>query len=697
MAAVKGVPAHTLKRFPVTGSSFKAAWELLRGRYEYGDDEYRLNNRHHRQRLRQRGAVHPTDEVSTAKPNLLSPTHDGSTDLIGDKLDLLTDLPNNLSNGEPLINNDAQATSRNIAEREEDVDIKDETENAGVEVTHGTRDIVTSIDTTTSLPGVYTRKPESLDDSDDQPNASSSSPGIDGGSAPPTLELGVTRGLFESAAFRDDPSVPSTTRTHDGHSSKTIANFAGDLTFTSPTAPPTAYRSHYRGAADQVKRSPKHKSARNRQQAHRDDRCQLNRLRIIGNTCFINGAIRSENITRKEMLRDDNEHHRNRADDVANIPRRHSKIKSVARRNYASAGIQPVAKAPATIGTVPTVIFDTEKPAPQFRSATIQRAVRAKSVDAFGKRDRDLQTARVSRLLQFEGAASEQDRAKHGAGRTARPRSPQDLGPRRESEQHLQLVPQHQPVHRVQTQDSLPANTHVVIHGKMNSKREPLLPDINDAHNANDIIKLTMITPEARDRNGAGSFLATNYGKQQQQDGCIMSDNEILDSSHNIEILQTQCLLKITHENNVIAETAHIHNSLPGFDSKKRKSQADKTLSSLLFDGEYRSRNISEQNDSGIHAVASSESTSPYDEGPQEKGTSATENQQQAHCLDGEESASCSCFNLSSPKMKSSTTSDSSCICSLTNAKTFFGAAYVNGAELRLRLQSIQLPNQLHT
>ncbi|KAK1124493.1 hypothetical protein K0M31_006844 [Melipona bicolor] len=545
MAAVRGVPAHTLKRFPVTGSSFKAAWELLRGRYKYDDDEYRLNNRHHRQRLRQRGAVHPTDEISTAKSNLLSPILDGSTDLIGDKLDLLTDLPNNLSNGEPLINNDAQATSRNVAERDEKVDIKDEIENAGVE----------------------TRKPESLDDSDDQPNASSLSPGIDGGSAPPTLELAVTRGLSESAIFRDDPSVPSTTRTHDGHSSKTIANIAGDLTFTSSTAPPTAYRSHYRGAADQQR--------------------------------------------------------------------------------------VPAAPKPAQTRAV-------EKPAPQFRSATIQRAVRAESVDAFGKRDRDLQTARVSRLLQFEGAASERDRAKHGAGRTARPPSPQDLGPRRESEQHLQFASQPRPVHRVQIQDSLPANTHVVIHGKMNSKREPLLPDTDDVHHANDIIKLTMITPEARDRNDAGSFLAANYGKQQQQDDCITSDNEILDSSHNIEILQTQCLLKTTHENNVTAETAHIHNSLLGFDSKKRKFQADKTLSSLLFDGEYRSRNISEQNDSGIHTVTSSESTSPYDESPQEKGTSAAENHQRAHCLDGEESASCSCFNLSSPKMKSSTTSRAS-------------------------------------
>ncbi|KOX74781.1 hypothetical protein WN51_00388 [Melipona quadrifasciata] len=170
-------------------------------------------------------------------------------------------------------------------------------------------------------------------------------------------------------------------------------------------------------------------------------------------------------------------------------------------------------------------------------------------------------------------------------------------------------------------------------------KREPFHPDIDDAHHANDsnIIKLTMITSETPDHNDAGGFLAANYGKQQQQNDCITSDSEILDSLHNIEILETQCLVKTTHENNVIAETAHIHNSLPGFDSKKKKFQADKTLSSLLLDGECRSRNISEQNDSGIHTVTSSESTSPYDESPQKKRTSATENQQQAHCLDGEE------------------------------------------------------------
>ncbi|KAK1137864.1 hypothetical protein K0M31_002358 [Melipona bicolor] len=123
---------------------------------------------------------------------------------------------------------------------------------------------------------------------------------------------------------------------------------------------------------------------------------------------------------------------------------------------------------------------------------------------------------------------------------------------------------------------------HVVIHGKINTRREPLFPDIDDAHHANDlnIIKLTMVTPEVR--NDAGGFLAANYGKQQHQDDCITSDNEIVGSSHSIEILQTQYLLKTSHENNVTAET--VHNSLPGFSSKKLKFQTDKTLSSLLLE-----------------------------------------------------------------------------------------------------------------
>ncbi|KAK1137759.1 hypothetical protein K0M31_002253 [Melipona bicolor] len=78
-----------------------------------------------------------------------------------------------------------------------------------------------------------------------------------------------------------------------------------------------------------------------------------------------------------------------------------------------------------------------------------------------------------------------------------------------------------------------------------------------------------MITPEARNHNDAGGLLSANYDKQQHQDNCITSDNEILGSSHSIEILQTQYLLKTSHENNVTAETVHIYNSLPGFVSKR--------------------------------------------------------------------------------------------------------------------------------
>ncbi|KAK1124378.1 hypothetical protein K0M31_006742 [Melipona bicolor] len=208
---------------------------------------------------------------------------DGNASLNGVKLDLLTDLPTNLSNGELLINNDAHKTSRDVEKKEEEVEIKDETVKAGVEVTRSIHDTVTFIDTTAFLHDGHTRDPENLDDSDEQRNAFSSSHGIDhtsfvGGSIPPILELGVARKPSESSTSRDDPSVPSASRTPDGHFSGTIANTAGDLTSSSLTAPPAAHQSHYRGVTDQVEGSPTHKSARNQLQAHCDQRCRSNRL-----------------------------------------------------------------------------------------------------------------------------------------------------------------------------------------------------------------------------------------------------------------------------------------------------------------------------------------------------------------------------------------------------------------------------------
>ncbi|KOX75163.1 hypothetical protein WN51_14310 [Melipona quadrifasciata] len=186
-----------------------AAVSRLPGKNDY--NEYKLNNRHHRQQQQQqqRGAVHRTDEVPPAERNLLSPMLD--------------------------------AGSNDVEEKEEEVEIKDETAKA-VEVTRGIHDTVTSIDTTAFLCSGHSRDPKNFDDSDDQRNASSSSHDIDhtgfvGGSTPPILELGVARKPSEFSTSRDEPSAPSASRTPDGHFSGTIASSADDLTTAgSPTS-----------------------------------------------------------------------------------------------------------------------------------------------------------------------------------------------------------------------------------------------------------------------------------------------------------------------------------------------------------------------------------------------------------------------------------------------------------------------------
>ncbi|KOX75157.1 hypothetical protein WN51_14304 [Melipona quadrifasciata] len=217
---------------------------------------YYLPTRRHRKQQRQRGAVHRTDEVPPTKRNPSSPTSDGDAGSNGAKLDLITDLPTNLSDCELPINIDTHKTSRDVEEKEEEAEIKDETAKAGVEATHGIHDTVKPTDTNDFLRGGHTRDPENLDDSNDQRNASSSSHGIDltdfvGGSTPPILELGVVRKSSESSTPRDDPSALSASRTPDDHVSGMIANTAGDLTSSSLTAPSAAHQSHYRGVADQ--------------------------------------------------------------------------------------------------------------------------------------------------------------------------------------------------------------------------------------------------------------------------------------------------------------------------------------------------------------------------------------------------------------------------------------------------------------
>ncbi|KOX72858.1 hypothetical protein WN51_00798 [Melipona quadrifasciata] len=79
--------------------------------------------------------------------------------------------------------------------------------------------------------------------------------------------------------------------------------------------------------------------------------------------------------------------------------------------------------------------------------------------------------------------------------------------------------------------------------------------------------------------NDAGGFLVANCGKQQQQqqDEYITSDNEILGSSHSIEIPQTPHLLNQTsHENNVTVETLTFTTRCPASTRRRRNSRLTK-------------------------------------------------------------------------------------------------------------------------
>ncbi|XP_003427880.1 lateral signaling target protein 2 homolog isoform X2 [Nasonia vitripennis] len=146
--------------------------------------------------------------------------------------------------------------------------------------------------------------------------------------------------------------------------------------------------------------------------------------------------------------------------------------------------------------------------------------------------------------------------------------------------------------------------------------------------------------------------------------------------SVSVEIPQTQYLLnQVTHENNLPGENSvEIQNSLPDIDSRKLISEKNKTLSNLLLEAECQNE-ISEQTDSGICTVISSENTSLYDKSPEEKKSFANELEQSDQHdgedpdpkrdeLDEEENTSYSCSNLNSPTRRDSTKSDNSCVCS---------------------------------
>ncbi|EFN88291.1 lateral signaling target protein 2 homolog isoform X2 [Harpegnathos saltator] len=152
---------------------------------------------------------------------------------------------------------------------------------------------------------------------------------------------------------------------------------------------------------------------------------------------------------------------------------------------------------------------------------------------------------------------------------------------------------------------------------------------------------------------------------------------QMFEDTNNIEIPQTtQYLLnQVSRDNTSImndSATAHMQNSLPDLDSKKLISEANKTLSNFLLDvaGECQNE-ISEQTDSGICTVISSENTSLYDKSPEEKKTFANEIQQDEEGgrvsdeeEDTQENTSYSCSNLNSPtKRRNSTAVSEKCVC----------------------------------
>ncbi|XP_078040693.1 uncharacterized protein LOC144471949 isoform X2 [Augochlora pura] len=271
------------------------------------DDDSNLNNRHHRQ---QRAGAHRTADEVSSKINLLSSSVTGGVGgagLIGVKLDLLTNLATNPNNTEPLINNNGEekhTDARLRHHQQQQHQRQQQCTKDQFEIVVDNNEVMRGIeDAIAYLQGGRTEDPEILEDAEqprNQPPSANASYDIDrtrfaGGIVPPpVLQNGVAG--RPSGQYGDDPAVPSTSRRPDGHFSGNT-NTASNLT-SSPTAPSTAHQSLYRGVADQFDGSPTNKAARNRLQAHRDERCGLNGLRNIGNTCFMNSVIQCLSNTR---------------------------------------------------------------------------------------------------------------------------------------------------------------------------------------------------------------------------------------------------------------------------------------------------------------------------------------------------------------------------------------------------------------
>lgn len=114
----------------------------------------------------------------------------------------------------------------------------------------------------------------------------------------------------------------------------------------------------------------------------------------------------------------------------------------------------------------------------------------------------------------------------------------------------------------------------------------------------------------------------------------------------------------------------------PEADVKRIISDANRTLSNLLLDGECQNESISEQTDSGICTVISSENTSLYDKSPEEKKSFENElevDEPLSSCKAEDdaqqENTVYTCSKMSSPKQGTSNSVGETCVCNLKGSR----------------------------